>query len=165
MSILEKKIIFNQHAIKQYLEKCSHPIVFTNGVFDLLHRGHVEYLNKARSLGGSLIVGINSDSSVRLLNKGLGRPINSDNDRAYILAGLRCVDLVIIFSDKTAISLLRQIRPDIYVKGSDYTLEELPETKVMQEFNGSTVLVKFLPGYSTSNTINDIKKKCFYEED
>ena len=99
------------------------PMVFTNGVFDLLHRGHVSYLAQARQLGMSLVVGVNSDASVRMLGKGSDRPINGQEDRMALLAALESVDLVVLFSEQTPVELIRRIRPDIYVKGGDYAIE------------------------------------------
>lgn len=133
------------------------PLVFTNGVFDVLHRGHVEYLEHARSLGNSLVVGVNTDGSARLLGKGPDRPINTAADRAAVLAALRAVTLVVMFDERTPVELVRRVRPDVYVKGGDYTLDQLPEAEVMRQIGGRTVIVPFTPGYSTSGLVARMK--------
>ena len=115
-------------------------IVFTNGCFDILHAGHVRYLNAAKALGDVLIVGLNNDESVRRL-KGEGRPVNPSEDRAEVLAALRAVDHVVVFGEATAEELVRQLKPDIYVKGGDYSLETLPEAQIVGSYGGKTVLI------------------------
>ena len=127
-------------------------VVFTNGCFDILHAGHVRYLIAAKALGDVLIVGLNSDESVRKL-KGEGRPVNPAADRAEVLAGLRAVDHVIVFGEATAEELVRQLKPDIYVKGGDYSLDSLPEAKIVAGYGGRTILVPMVEGRSTSNVI------------
>ena len=127
-------------------------LVFTNGCFDILHVGHVRYLNAARELGDCLIVGLNSDASVRQL-KGLTRPVNTEDDRAEVLAALACIDYVLVFSEETAESLVAEIRPDIYAKGGDYSVDRLPEAKVVDTYGGSTVLLPEVAGRSTTNLI------------
>ena len=131
-------------------------IVFTNGCFDILHAGHVRYLNAAKALGDILVVGLNSDDSVRRL-KGEGRPINPAADRAEVLAGLRAVDHVIIFEEATAEELVRQIKPDIYVKGGDYSLDSLPEASIVESYGGETVLIPLVEGRSTTNVIRRLQ--------
>ncbi|MEM8966313.1 MAG: D-glycero-beta-D-manno-heptose 1-phosphate adenylyltransferase [Bacteroidota bacterium] len=128
-------------------------IVFTNGCFDILHRGHVTYLQAARNLGDLLVIGVNTDASVKRL-KGEGRPINNEDDRAFILQSLACVDYVIKFGEDTPHELLSQIRPDILVKGGDYKLEEV----VGREFAQQVVLIDFVDGYSTTKTIQKMKE-------
>lgn len=127
-------------------------IVFTNGCFDILHRGHASYLRAARELGDLLVVGLNADASVRRL-KGKERPINHEQDRAYLLESLACVDYVTIFAEDTPYKLLSAIRPDILVKGGDYRLEEV----VGREFAGKVMLVDFVTGYSTTKTIQRLR--------
>jgi rfaE bifunctional protein nucleotidyltransferase chain/domain len=129
-------------------------IVATNGCFDLLHVGHVRYLNAARALGDALIVGINGDESVREL-KGAGRPVNSENDRAEIVAALECVDLVAIFPEIRATRFLELAAPDIYVKGGDYKQDTLnaDEREVLQKVGAKFDIVPFEPGYSTSDLL------------
>ena len=139
--------------------------VFTNGCFDLLHLGHVRYLQEARSLGDFLILGLNSDTSTRLL-KGPGRPLVAESDRAEILAALTCIDYVTIFAEPTAGPLVALLQPAIYVKGSDYAslegntpdLSRLPEAKVVQEYGGAVRLIPYLPRHSTTELIAAIKR-------
>ena len=132
-------------------------IVFTNGCFDILHVGHVRYLSKAKKLGNILIVGLNSDKSVKKL-KGDNRPINIFEDRATLLASLRFVDLVIIFEEKTPENLIKKIKPDILVKGGDYNIEDIVGYKTVIENGGEVKVLGFHEGYSSSNYINKIKK-------
>ena len=130
-------------------------IVFTNGCFDIIHAGHVRYLTTAKNFGDVLIVGLNSDESVRRL-KGDSRPINNQFDRAEVLLGLKAVDHVIFFGEQTAENLIAQVKPDIYVKGGDYTLETLPEAKIIQKFGGRVELVNLVEGHSTTNIVEKI---------
>ncbi len=132
-------------------------IVFTNGCFDILHRGHVSYLNTAKSFGDVLIIGLNSDHSVRRL-KGENRPINSLEDRAQILSALSCVDHIIPFDGDTPIDLIRMIKPDIYVKGGDYTKEQLPEAPVVEKLGGRVEILPYLADRSTTGVIERIRK-------
>lgn len=138
------------------LRKLGRRIVFTNGCFDILHAGHVRYLADARALGDCLIVGLNSDRSVRGL-KGPERPINSEQDRAEVLSALRFVDYVVLFGEPTAEALIRQIKPAVYVKGGDYTPETLPEAKAVEDCGGEIRLVSLVAGKSSTNIINKIK--------
>ena len=126
------------------------PLVFTNGVFDLLHRGHVSYLAEARGLGASLIIGVNSDRSARGLGKGPGRPLNTDVDRACVLAALESVSLVTWFDEPTPVELLKLVRPERYVKGGDYAIETLEETGWVRSWGGEACALGFVDGYSTS---------------
>ncbi|MEO0332536.1 MAG: D-glycero-beta-D-manno-heptose 1-phosphate adenylyltransferase [Bacteroidota bacterium] len=127
--------------------------VFTNGCFDILHRGHVTYLQAARDLGDLLVIGVNTDASVKRL-KGESRPINNEDDRVFILQSLACVDYVIKFGEDTPYELLSQIKPDILVKGGDYKLEEV----VGREFAQQVALIDFVDGYSTTKTIQKMKE-------
>lgn len=131
-------------------------VVFTNGCFDVLHAGHVRYLKKARAMGDFLVIGLNSDASVRRL-KGNGRPINTEDDRAEVLDALRAVDAVTIFGEPTAEELIAVVRPDVYVKGGDYTLETLPEAKLVMEYGGRVEFVPLVEGRSTTNVIERIR--------
>jgi rfaE bifunctional protein nucleotidyltransferase chain/domain len=131
-------------------------VVFTNGCFDLLHPGHVSYLREARSLGDALVVGLNSDASVRRL-KGPPRPIVPEKDRATMLAALESVDAVILFGEDTPVRLLRDLKPAVYVKGGDYRIEDLPEAKVAADIETEIRIIPFEPGYSTSALIERIK--------
>ena len=130
-------------------------IVFTNGCFDIIHAGHVRYLTAAKNFGDVLIIGLNTDESVRRL-KGASRPINNQADRAEVLLGLKAVDHVIYFGEQTAENLIAGVKPDIYVKGGDYTLETLPEAAIVQKYGGRVQLVNLVAGRSTTNVINKI---------
>ena len=130
-------------------------IVFTNGCFDILHVGHVRYLTAAKNFGDVLIVGLNTDESVKKL-KGASRPINNQYDRAEVLLGLKAVDHVIFFGEDTAENLIAELQPDIYVKGGDYTLETLPEAKIVQAYGGQIELVQLVEGKSTTKIIEKI---------
>ncbi|EMF81476.1 bifunctional protein RfaE, domain II [Leptospira weilii serovar Topaz str. LT2116] len=132
-------------------------IVFTNGCFDLIHRGHITYLSQARELGDFLWIGLNSDSSVKRL-KGEQRPVVPEDDRAILLSNLRFVDAVTIFSQDTPLELIRLIKPAIHVKGGDYKVEDLPETSIVREFGGKVEILPFVPGKSTSLLIEKILK-------
>jgi D-glycero-beta-D-manno-heptose 1-phosphate adenylyltransferase len=131
-------------------------VVFTNGCFDLLHPGHISYLRAARSLGDALVVGLNSDASVRRL-KGPSRPVVPEGDRAAVLEALESVDAVVVFGEDTPIRLMRELEPAVYVKGGDYRIEDLPEADVAREFGAEVRIIPFEPGYSTSALIEKIK--------
>ncbi len=133
-------------------------IVFTNGCFDILHAGHVRYLKAARSLGDCLVLGLNTDASVRE-NKGDSRPINNEQDRAEVVGALESVDYVVLFGERTAESIIAKVRPDVYVKGGDYTLDTLPEAKIVQSYGGHVAFVDMVAGRSTTNVIEKIKKE------
>jgi rfaE bifunctional protein nucleotidyltransferase chain/domain len=126
------------------------PLVFTNGVFDVLHRGHVLYLAQARALGASLLVALNTDASARRLGKGPDRPLNNEADRAVVMAALASTSLVTWFDEDTPLELIRRIRPDILVKGGDYDMNKLAETHVVQSYGGRALALPFVDGYSTS---------------
>jgi rfaE bifunctional protein nucleotidyltransferase chain/domain len=135
-------------------------IVFTNGCFDILHTGHVRYLSEARKLGDLLVVGLNSDASVREL-KGEGRPLNSQDDRAEVMAALEAVDYVIIFDEKRVDSLLREVHPDVYAKGGDYTVDNLDqgEVAVLGEIGAKIHILPLVPGKSTTKLVEAIQRK------
>jgi rfaE bifunctional protein nucleotidyltransferase chain/domain len=158
--LFEKKIIplgFTPEELKVALDKLPKPIVFTNGVFDILHRGHVTYLAQARELGASLVLGVNADISVKMLGKGDDRPINQEADRMAILAALECVDLVVCFDQKTPVELIKQIKPEIYVKGGDYEIETLPETDAIKAWGGQAYAIPFLHERSTTKLLSKIR--------
>ena len=140
----------------QVLRDGGQKVVFTNGCFDILHAGHVRYLNKARSFGDCLVLGLNTDSSVIRI-KGPSRPINSQLDRAEVVGALKSVDYVVFFDEPTAEELVRQVRPDVYVKGGDYTIETLPEGQIVLGYGGKVELVQLVEGRSTTNVIAKIK--------
>ncbi len=137
------------------LRRQGNKIVFTNGCFDIIHAGHVRYLTAAKNFGDVLIVGLNTDESVRKL-KGASRPINTQDDRAEVLLGLKAVDYVICFGEATAENLIGEVKPDIYVKGGDYTLKTLPEAKIVQSYGGRVELVNLVAGHSTTNIVEKI---------
>ena len=133
------------------------PWVFTNGVFDVLHRGHVMYLAQARALGGSLIVALNTDASVRRLGKGDDRPLNRDADRAVVMASQESVSLVTWFDEDTPVEIITEIRPDILVKGGDYDMEKLAETALVKTWGGAALALPFVQGYSTTKLVQKIR--------
>ena len=132
------------------------PMVFTNGVFDILHRGHATYLAQARAMGASLVLGLNSDASVRRL-KGPKRPVNCEADRAEVVGALRSVDYVTIFDEPTAAELIALVKPDVYAKGGDYTLATLPEAKIVQQYGGKVEFIDLVAGRSTTQVIERIR--------
>ena len=144
---MEKKI--------RNLQKEGKKIVFTNGVFDILHLGHLIYLEEAKELGDILVVGVNSDSSVKV-NKGDRRPINSEKNRAFVLLGTKFVDYTVIFDEKTPEILLELLKPNIHVKGGDYRKEELPETAIVERNGGKVKILSFIDNISTTSIINKI---------
>jgi D-glycero-beta-D-manno-heptose 1-phosphate adenylyltransferase len=133
------------------------PVVFTNGVFDVLHRGHVTYLAQARALGGSLVVALNTDASARRLGKGPDRPLNNEQDRAIVIAALASVSLVTWFDEDTPVQLLAELKPQVYVKGGDYDMRTLAETALVESYGGKAVAIPFVDGYSTTNLVRRIK--------
>lgn len=150
--------ICQQSDVAERLRTLARPLVMTNGVFDLLHRGHVSYLHRAAELGRSLLVAVNTDRSARMLGKGPDRPLNSEVDRAYVLAGLASVDMVTFFDTRTPVELIQTIKPDIYVKGGDYNMETLEETRVVRSWDGQTLAIPFVDGFSTSALVQRIRK-------
>ena len=133
-------------------------VVFTNGCFDILHAGHVRYLAAARALGDYLILGLNSDASVRRL-KGETRPVNDENDRAAVVGALKSVDAVVIFGEDTAEALIDEVRPAVYVKGGDYTRETLPESRIVEAYGGEVAFIPLVAGKSTTNIIERAGRK------
>ena len=152
----EKKIC-SAEDLQGKLNQLPKPVVFTNGVFDILHRGHVSYLAQARSLGASMVVGVNADSSVKMLGKGDDRPLNQQDDRMALLAALESVDLVILFSEKTPVELIAKVKPDIYVKGGDYQIDELAETTLVKTWGGKAYAIPFIHDRSTTALLNKIR--------
>lgn len=133
------------------------PLVFTNGVFDVMHRGHAVYLAQARELGASLVVALNSDASARRLGKGPDRPLNNEQDRAVLMAALAAVDLVTWFDEDTPQALIAEVRPDILVKGGDYDMRKLPETALVESWGGRALALPFVEGYSTTALVRKIR--------
>ena len=134
------------------------PVVFTNGVFDVLHRGHVTYLAQARALGGSLVVALNTDASARRLGKGPDRPLNNETDRAIVMAALEAVSLVTWFDEDTPVQLLSELKPQVYVKGGDYDMRKLAETALVEGWGGRSLAIPFVDGYSTTNLVRRIRQ-------
>jgi len=133
------------------------PLVFTNGVFDILHRGHVSYLDEAAQLGATLIVAVNTDASVRRLGKGADRPLNAQADRAALLAALASVSHVTFFHEDTPLELIGQLRPDVIVKGGDYDMSVLPETALVESWGGRAVAIPFEFQRSTTSLVRKIR--------
>ena len=134
------------------------PVVFTNGVFDVLHRGHASYLAHARALGASLVVALNTDASARRLGKGPDRPLNTEDDRAALIAALESVSLVTFFDEDTPLELITALKPDILVKGGDYDMDTLAETAVVKAYGGKAVAIAFVDGFSTTALVTKIRQ-------
>lgn len=132
-------------------------VVFTNGCFDILHPGHVDYLCQARDLGDYLILGLNTDASVRLLDKAPGRPYNNEETRAMVLAGLACVDAIVFFDEETPYELIRFLEPDVLVKGNDYRIDQIAGFDIVQKRGGKVVTIPLVQGYSTTALVQKIK--------
>jgi rfaE bifunctional protein nucleotidyltransferase chain/domain len=154
----ENKILTPQMCAEAIAQgRWARPLVFTNGVFDILHRGHVTYLDAAAQLGGALIVAINTDASARRLGKGADRPLNGEQDRAALLAALACVDGVTFFDEDTPEALIGLLRPDLIVKGGDYDMEKLPETALVRSWGGNAVAIAFEHERSTTKLVQRIR--------
>ena len=145
------------HDLAQRLTELPRPLVFTNGVFDVLHRGHVMYLAQARALGASLVVALNTDASARRLGKGPDRPLNNEMDRACVIAALASSSLVTWFDEDTPVELIALVRPDILVKGGDYDMDKLAETALVQSWGGRALALPFVAGYSTTALVKKIR--------
>jgi len=156
---IEHKICTRETAVHRCnaLRTTSKRIVFTNGCFDILHRGHLEQLASAADLGDVLVVGVNTDASVQGL-KGPGRPVNREQDRAFQLAALLCVDIVCLFDEDTPAQLIEAIRPDVLVKGGDYTADQVAGADFVLRHGGRVEIIPFVPGYSTSSLITRIRE-------
>ena len=134
-------------------KRAGQKLVFTNGVFDILHAGHVTYLEQARCLGDMLIVALNSDASAQALAKGANRPVNTLDDRAKVVSALRAVDAVIAFDELTPNFVIGALKPEFHVKGGDYKIEDLPESEIVRAYGGEVVVLPFVPGKSTTNLL------------
>jgi D-glycero-beta-D-manno-heptose 1-phosphate adenylyltransferase len=152
----ESKIVARRQLAAQ-VACLARPVVLTNGVFDLLHRGHVTYLARARALGASLIVAVNSDASVRLLGKGADRPINPEQDRAAVLASIESVTLVTIFDEPVPLPVLQIVRPEVYVKGGDYSIESTPEAQLARAWNARVLAIPFEHDRSTTALLERVR--------
>ncbi len=144
-------------AAAAWRQKQPGPVVFTNGVFDLLHAGHVALLETARAEGICLIVGVNTDASARRLNKGTGRPVTGEQDRARVLAALEAVDCVVLFDEDTPLELVRLLRPDVLVKGGDYAPDDVVGGDVVRSGGGRVVIVPLMEGYSTTSIVERLR--------
>lgn len=157
---MTERKIYTLKRLKKTLAVCKkrgERIVFTNGCFDILHLGHIKYLEKAASYGDKLVVAVNSDASVRKI-KGRGRPVFPAKERAYIVAGLKFVDYVIVFSELTPLRLIKSLKPDILAKGADWPKAEIVGREFVESRGGEVVCIKFIKGYSTSSILNKIRK-------
>lgn len=153
--------IYTIEEVKEKIElwrKENKKIVFTNGCFDIIHQGHIDYLSKAKDLGNILIIGLNTDASVRNI-KGKTRPIQDEKSRAIILASMQFVDAIVFFSDSTPYSLIKAVQPDILVKGADYKKEDIVGYDIVSQRGGEIITIEFLEGYSTSNIERKIKNE------
>ena len=146
-------------ALAARLASLPRPLVFTNGVFDVLHRGHVLYLAQARALGASLLVALNTDASARRLGKGPDRPLNNEADRAVVMAALASTSLVTWFDEDTPLELIHRLRPDILVKGGDYDMAKLAETGVVESYGGRALALPFVDGYSTTALLKKARQE------
>lgn len=152
----ERKVV-DRGELAEAVARLARPLVLTNGVFDLLHRGHVTYLARARALGASLVVAVNSDASVRRLGKGDDRPINSEADRAAVLAALESITLVTVFDETVPLPVVEIVRPDVYVKGGDYDLAAVPEAQLARTWGARTVAIPFEFERSTSDLLRKVR--------
>ena len=150
------KICSRAQALER-LKTLPRPLVFTNGVFDVIHRGHVVYLAQARALGTSLIVALNTDASAKRLDKGPNRPLNNEADRAVVIAALESVSLVTWFDEDTPLELIAELKPDLLVKGGDYDMQKLAETKVVEAYGARALAIPFVDGYSTTALVGRIR--------
>ena len=153
---IENKIVSQDFFVQNDLLLHQRKIVFTNGCFDLLHCGHITYLAKARQLGDLLVIGLNSDTSVRRL-KGPERPINSETARAQVLAALEMVDYVTIFEEDTPFNIIRKVKPDFLVKGGDYQIENIVGADFVHEHGGQVLTIPFVDGFSTTSIVDQLK--------
>src|SRR5665811_349991 len=157
MAALNDKIC-PREGLQERLARLPRPLVLTNGVFDVLHRGHVMYLVQSRALGASLLVALNTDASARRLGKGPDRPLNNEADRALVMAALAATSLVTWFDEVTPLELIALIKPDILVKGGDYDMSTLPETQLVQAYGGRALALPFVDGYSTTALVQKIRQ-------
>ncbi|MBX3163003.1 MAG: D-glycero-beta-D-manno-heptose 1-phosphate adenylyltransferase [Bacteroidetes bacterium] len=155
---LKNKLVSKEEALRRVngLHFFGKKVVFTNGCFDILHAGHVDYLNQARDLGNLLILGLNTDSSVKRMQKAPNRPINDESSRAAVLAGLACVDMIVLFDEDTPYELIKFLQPDVLVKGDDYQIEKIVGYDIVTARGGEVITIPFLQGYSTTRLVDKI---------
>lgn len=158
MSDFERKFC-SRAQLAERVAQLPHPVVMTNGVFDILHRGHVTYLAQARALGAALVVAVNTDASVKRLGKGDDRPINSEEDRMALLAALEAVDLVVLFDEDTALEVVSAAHPDIYVKGGDYQMHAIPEGQAVLAWGGAVQAIPFEFARSTTSLLKKVRQQ------
>lgn len=151
------KFLSRERLVERFGRPRSGELVFTNGVFDIMHRGHAVYLSRARSLGDALVVAVNTDASTRRLGKGPSRPINGESDRALLVAALECVDAVCLFDEDTPEALIEALLPDVLVKGGDYTPEQVAGRDAVERAGGRVEIMDFVDGYSTTDLIRRIR--------
>lgn len=156
MPEFEKKMCPREQ-LKNRVALLPKPVVLTNGVFDILHRGHVTYLAQAKEMGASLVVAVNTDASVKRLGKGDDRPLNDCGDRMALLAALASVDLVVCFDEDNAEQIVLEAKPDIYVKGGDYDMQAIPEGRAVAGYGGRTVAISFAHDRSTTKLLNKVR--------
>jgi len=152
------KSLKNLSKIVSKIKKHGKKVVFTNGCFDILHYGHAKYLEKAKKLGNYLIVGVNSDRSVKIIKKDKNRPVNSQFERASVLSALSSVDYIVIFNELTPYKLIKTLKPNIIVKGGDWKKEDVVGKDVVESYGGKVVIAQYIKGYSTTNIIKSIIK-------
>jgi rfaE bifunctional protein nucleotidyltransferase chain/domain len=160
MSFSPKKKVLSAKSLEPVLyrqKRCGKKVVFTNGCFDILHLGHVRYLTKARALGDLLVIGLNSDASVRRL-KGKGRPVNDERSRAEVLSALECVDFVVPFTEDTPFDVIQKLLPDVLVKGGDWKIKDIVGSDVVRLNGGRVTTIPFVKGRSTTGTLAKIEK-------
>jgi rfaE bifunctional protein nucleotidyltransferase chain/domain len=160
LEIIKSKIYSREMLVRQMAiwRMKDYKVVFTNGCFDILHPGHIDYLSKAADLGDALIIGVNSDASVKKLNKGANRPIQNENDRALILSSLQFVEALIIFEEDTPYELIKALQPDVLVKGGDWKEADIVGADIVKAKGGVVTTISFVEGYSTTYIENKIKK-------
>ena len=156
LPVLFDKVVARKDA-RLRIAELPKPVIFTNGVFDVLHAGHVSYLAQARALGASLVVALNTDRSAKRLGKGSDRPLNNELDRATVLAALESASLVTWFDEDTPLELINELRPDVIVKGGDYDMNLLAETKLVESYGGKAMALPFVKGYSTTALVSKIR--------
>lgn len=156
--LLKDKIVSKETAFRRInsLRLLGKKTVFTNGCFDILHPGHVDYLSQARDLADFLVLGLNTDASVKLLNKAPNRPINNEETRAHVLAGLGCIDMIVFFDEETPYELIKFLQPSILVKGNDYEVEKIVGYDIVKNNGGEVITIPMLEGYSTTKLIEKI---------
>lgn len=161
LEIIKSKIIDSEELVRQLAvwKFLGNKVVFTNGCFDIIHLGHIDYLSKARDLGDRLIIGLNTDDSVKRI-KGDSRPITDEKSRAMILASFKFVDAIVLFNEDTPYNLINEVKPNVLVKGSDYSTNEIVGGDIVENNGGEIITIDYLEGYSTTSILDKIKSNC-----